>query len=42
MDESFSNIFSLYIVLIGGKSSQPLFEHVYPQRIITCNHNVYS
>ena len=42
MDESFSNIFGFNIVLVCGKSSQSLFEHINSEGIVTCHYDINS
>ena len=40
MNEPFSHIFGLHIVLVSGKSSQTFLEHVYSERVIASYNNV--
>lgn len=42
MDESFACVFCFDVVLVGGESSKPFFEHINPQRIVASYNNVDS
>ncbi len=42
MDESLPCVFRLHIVLVCGESSQPLLEHINPQRVVTSHQHVNS